>query len=139
MVGTVGRQFGFVDDRTHSWAGGVAIEYVEAGLARRLQPGRVHVKGDVGDLAALQAHCQGGLQHVGHLQDQQATSGLDYAQQCTQQSAAFCGAISIPQGKPAVHGSNLSKGSLSKYSTLRALPSGLYLGQSCSLVNMWTN
>lgn len=74
-------------DRTHGRAGGVAIVHIEAGLTSRLQPGRVHVKGDIGDLSPLQAHRQGGLQHVGHLRDQQATSGCCYDCRLTQKFA----------------------------------------------------
>ena len=51
----------------HRWAGGVAIVDIEASLSSWPQPGGVHVEGHIGDLAPLQAHRQGGLQHVGHL------------------------------------------------------------------------
>ena len=37
-----------------------------------------------------------------------------------------------------IHGCKVGNGSPSKHKTLRAPPSGPYLGQSCSLVNMWT-
>ena len=56
-----------MQSRAYCWAGGIAIEDVEASLSRWPQPGGVQIEGHVGDLAPLQAHRQGRLQHVGHL------------------------------------------------------------------------